>query len=405
MKLLHSADWQLGARFAQFGEHAERLRQARLATLRRALDVARENEVDAFLIAGDLFESNHVDNAVVSAALAAFCDFPDVPVFILPGNHDPHSGPGSVWTRRSFVDAPKHVAVFREAQRLELGGAYLLASPLGQKVSTVDPSLKLDELARDLPPDGVRIGITHGALAIPGKHQPNDFPIDLAAATRAGLDYLAVGHWHEWQVYDQGRLVMPGTPEPDSFDRAASGRVALVEVPERGVIPKVEPVQVAGLNWQALTLDALDGEAGREALGARLEALLPAASTTVLRLCLAGAVSPQALEETRAWLKPRLEPFPICLLVDQTTLVLSEAELQQLHGRHPILAEVLADLDQMAVLFAGSRPGSASPAQAVSFAEAERLLADARIDTASLTTAHFNLARQLLLQKYREVGG
>ena len=51
MKLLHSADWQLGARFAQFGEDAEKLRQARLTTLRRALDTARQRAVQAFVIA------------------------------------------------------------------------------------------------------------------------------------------------------------------------------------------------------------------------------------------------------------------------------------------------------------------------------------------------------------------
>src|SRR5438874_607499 len=78
------------------------------------------------------------------------------------------------------------------------------------------------ELAKAARPDAIKVGITHGALAIPGKFQPNDFPIDPAAASRAGLDYLAIGHWHEWQVYDNGRLVMPGTPECDAFEREES---------------------------------------------------------------------------------------------------------------------------------------------------------------------------------------
>lgn len=57
---VHSADWQLGARFAQFAGTGNRLREARLETLRRTLDFAREREVDALLIAGDLFEDNRV---------------------------------------------------------------------------------------------------------------------------------------------------------------------------------------------------------------------------------------------------------------------------------------------------------------------------------------------------------
>ena len=48
MKFLHSADWQMGARFAQFGECAGNLRQARLTTLRRALEVARQQQAKSY---------------------------------------------------------------------------------------------------------------------------------------------------------------------------------------------------------------------------------------------------------------------------------------------------------------------------------------------------------------------
>ena len=69
MKVLHTADWQLGARFKQFGERAVELREARFTTLRRALEIARDRKVDAFVIAGDLFEDNEVDDAVVKLSL------------------------------------------------------------------------------------------------------------------------------------------------------------------------------------------------------------------------------------------------------------------------------------------------------------------------------------------------
>ena len=49
LRLIHSADWQLGARFAQFGSAAERLRAARLITLGNTLALAVKHEADAFL--------------------------------------------------------------------------------------------------------------------------------------------------------------------------------------------------------------------------------------------------------------------------------------------------------------------------------------------------------------------
>lgn len=124
MKFLHSADWQLGARFAQFGESAGKLRQARLTTLRRALEEARQREAEAFIIAGDLFEHNQVDDSVVGESMDILCAYPDVRVLILPGNHDPHTGPASVWSRRRFGDLPGHITVFREPQKLEVNGSF-----------------------------------------------------------------------------------------------------------------------------------------------------------------------------------------------------------------------------------------------------------------------------------------
>lgn len=56
IRFIHSADWQLGARFSQFGTKAGQLRAARLTTLQKTLALAVSKQCDAFLIAGDLFE-------------------------------------------------------------------------------------------------------------------------------------------------------------------------------------------------------------------------------------------------------------------------------------------------------------------------------------------------------------
>jgi DNA repair exonuclease SbcCD nuclease subunit len=258
MRFLHSADWQLGSRFAQFGDKGTFLREARVLTLQTALDAARSRRVEVFLIAGDLLEDNQVDDRLVTRVLNLFADYPSVRVFILPGNHDPITGPDAVSARAQFAKPPANVHVLTQPDVIDLDGVWLMASPLQQKMSTVDPSLKLLEMARALPRTVPKVGIAHGALAIPGRHQPGDFPIALNAASRAGLDYLAMGHWHNRLAdTDGGRIVMPGTPEPDSFEHERCGYVALVEIAEAGAPPKVEPLRVAALTWRSLTLDLL----------------------------------------------------------------------------------------------------------------------------------------------------
>ena len=411
-RLIHSADWQLGARFAQFGAKASRLREARVATLMRTLELAAKHEADAFLIAGDLFEDNQVDDSLVTATVDLFRAHPALPIYILPGNHDPYTGPESVWQRKAFQNAPANIHVLRESGVTDLGGnTFLLASPLHQKLSTTDPSLKLGELAAGLPPDAIKIGITHGALAIEAKHQPNDFPIALNAATRARLDYLAIGHWHNWLPdTDGGRIVMPGTPEPDRFANDASGHVALVEIASPGKTPRVQPLSVATLTWRALAFDFASAESSRASLSSALGELTPAAARTVLRVTLTGIASPAALAEIRAWLTPALAPFLVGQLRDETRVALTAAELADLQARHPILAQVLADIDRLETFATGTVATSATALSSAPAAhapltlpEANTLLAPAKIDLASLTPELLAQLRQTIFQTLQEV--
>ncbi|MCF3649047.1 metallophosphoesterase family protein [Synoicihabitans lomoniglobus] len=419
-RLLHSADWQLGARFSQFGGKGVRLREARLEALERTLQLAEKHTVDAFLIAGDLFEDNQVEDALVERVLTLFGTHPQLPIYILPGNHDAASGPDSVWQRKAFLNAPAHVHVLREAGVTDLGaGTFLLASPLHQKLSTTDPSLKLVDLAADLPADAIKIGLTHGALAIEAKHQPNDFPIALNAASRAGLDYLAVGHWHNWLPdTDGGRIVMPGSPEPDRFINDASGHVALVEIPGAGQAPQVKRLRVATLDWREILFDFHAAEASRASLAATLAELTPQAAHTVLRVKLTGTATPTAVAELRAWLDTVLTPFLISQLVDKSRIALSAIEQADLQARHPILAQVLADIDRLET-FAGGTVATAESqisnskseiaeleadgVAALQLADAQALLGTAKIALTQLTPEFFAQLRQTVFQTLQEV--
>ncbi len=405
MKFVHSADWQLGARFTRFGAKARDLREARIQTLQKAIDEAQNHRAEMFLIAGDLFADNQVERALVERVLNLFQNAPDLAFFILPGNHDPYTGPGCVWEHAAFKHAPPNVTLLREPKVIEIKGGWLLASPLRQKVSTIDPSLKLAELAKDLPPDCIRIGITHGALAIPGEHQPNDFPVALNAASRAGLDYLALGHWHTHQVCDNGRLIMSGTPEPDDFNQTEAGCVWLVEIETHGATPKLEKIPVATLQWESLELDFVDLDASRQALEAKLDQLRPRAKQTVIRVTLRGTVSPGDLETTQQRLEATLEPFLVWKIQNETYVEFKEAELAELQRQHPLLAMLVKDLMQMEHFCTGVpvRASFDAPA-AIGLSEAQQMLKDAGIQLGELDSEFFRVAYRMLAQKLREAG-
>ncbi|MBE7219322.1 MAG: DNA repair exonuclease [Caulobacteraceae bacterium] len=414
-RFVHSADWQLGARFAQFGATAERLRAQRPLTLRAALVLAHERAADAFLVAGDLFEDNQVADTLVEETLGIFAAFPEVPVYLLPGNHDPASGPGSVWSRRQFRAGalPRNVTVLREASATPVRTrdgreVSLLAAPLHQKVSTVDPSLRLRDLVREQPADRVKIGLTHGALAIPGKHQPNDFPIDPTAATRAGLDYLGIGHWHNWQVYDAGRVVMPGTPEPDAFGQDAAGRVAYVEIDGPQAPLRVEALPVGGLHWACWEYEFSEWDAARAALELHAASLGDALARAVCRVRLTGSAGHGPCAQAKEWLHERFRGALHCQVQDDTRPTLSPGELRALEGEHPILCQVLGDLHQLELLATGQAAADEdlpTPAAALTLADAQTLAAGAKLELASLDASDFLAARELLFGALHDAAG
>lgn len=245
MKFLHTADWQIGMKAAALGEAGARVREERLGAGRRVVAAAREHGAESVLVAGDLFEDNAVDRLLVQRVADILRAFPG-PVFIIPGNHDPLV-PGSVWEHPAWNSAG-NIRVLREATPIDIPGGVLYPCPLFEKNSGRNPAawIPCEDTGQ------IRIGLAHGTVE--GVHQDEpDYPIPRDAAQRAGLDFLALGHWHSFAPYPDPdgavRLAYSGTHEATRFGERNSGNVLVVEIPSAGVPPHITPVHTGGLIW------------------------------------------------------------------------------------------------------------------------------------------------------------
>lgn len=374
MRFIHTADWQMGMRAGHVAEVAERVREARLETAKRIMALAPERGAHFALIAGDLFEDNQVSDLLVHQVLQLLGQAAPIPVYILPGNHD-HLGGGSVYARRAFQDPPGNVHVIREAAPIQVPGtqAVLLPYPISQKRSAEDPTASLPTFEGERL---IRIGVAHGSLRIPGKYQPDDFPIALDAAVRRDLDYLALGHWHSFYQHDS-RTIYPGTPEATGFDEPGSGTVSLVTIERPGAAPIVEQVAVGALRWavreEVLTEPA---ETTVESLRRWIQGL-PQSDHTLVRLRLGGRVTSEAeaaLKDFDAWARAHL----LYLDLDRTGMVpdISHGRLRDLAAAHSLLAGVLDDLaalEDMAGSHGSVRTERTTASNNIQGTEAERL--------------------------------
>lgn len=318
MKILHTADWQIGMRVRQAGSRASDVRSQRIASAAALADVARAHGVDAVFVAGDVFEDNAVDRADVQRVIDACVSF-GVPTYVLPGNHDPLTT-GSVWEHPSWEAAP-NVHVLRSASPIEMRpGVTLYPCPALTAHSSVDPTRWIGDSSAE----GTRIGIAHGTVVDMGLSVDEDcFPIRYDAASRLGLDYIALGHWHSTAPYEGdiagARMAYSGTHEPTRFNERDSGNVLVVEVPGRNAVPKLTRVATGALRWVSLVreiankidVDRLIADLGQ----------IPEPSKTLLELRLSGVLVPEqmpTLEQLSNIVKAR---FPLMARIDQSQLV------------------------------------------------------------------------------------
>lgn len=253
VKVLHTADWQIGKQFSELSDDSDKgalLRAQRLRTVERIAELAAEREVDAVVVAGDVFETNAVSDETLRRTLSALGGFKG-PWLLLPGNHDAALA-DSVWTRLKRLKPPGNVITMTTAapQLVAEHRLAILPAPLCRRHEALDLTAAFDHM--DTPPGAVRLGVAHGSVSnrLPERGESyNEIADD--RAERARLDYLALGDWHGTQEIAP-RTWYAGTPEPDRFRQNDPGNILLVTIEQPGGPPQVERIPVGHYRWHLL---------------------------------------------------------------------------------------------------------------------------------------------------------
>ena len=324
MRFIHTADWQIGKVFKQFGTKEETLRQARLAAIERLGELARTNGVQHILVAGDVYDNEAPNTITLRAPIERMKPFSDIHWHLLPGNHDPHR-PEGVWDRVAQLGLPPHIHVHLTLTPVPLtDGAFLLPAPLLRKSEFDDLTAWMDNAAT--PAGALRIGLAHGAVINFTSEGEATNPVDPTRPTKAKLDYLALGDWH--RTLQIGPAVWyAGTPEPDRAGGQERGTALLVEIPGPGAPASVMPLTTGTYRWLTRTERLSDGNELAD-LDQRLRSEQDL-SRLILRLRLEGTLPLAAHAELQRRLVD-LEAAVFHLDLDLTALVArpTEADLE-----------------------------------------------------------------------------
>ncbi|MBV8178426.1 MAG: exonuclease SbcCD subunit D [Mycobacterium sp.] len=297
MRFVHTADWQLGmTRHFLAGEAQPRYSAARRDVVAGLGSLAAEVGAEFVVVAGDVFEDNQLEPRVISQSLEAVRAI-GIPVYLLPGNHDPLDA-SSVYTSALFkAECPANVTVLDRAGVHEIRpGVQIIAAPWRSKAPTTD--LVTDVLA-GLAADGVtRVLVAHGGVDVLDPDPTKPSLIRLAgledAVARGAVHYVALGDKHSvTEVGGSGRVWYSGSPEVTNYDDVEPdpGHVLVVDLdetdPRRSVT--VEAAKVG--RWRFVTMGRqVDDSRDIADLDLNLD-LMPDKDRTVLRLALIGSLT------------------------------------------------------------------------------------------------------------------
>lgn len=272
IKLLHTADLHLDAPFPSL-DGKEALRQNDfILTFERLLTLAIKNEVDLFVVAGDLFDSPHPSAAVIGRVQAGLKRLSDRGILsvLLPGTHDSTIAADSVYRRTEFpgavvLDRP----VVGEPVSLSVGGQPVHLYGFAYRSFASEGALS--GMARRFV-EGFHIGMLHGSRqgSPEWDYRKKDLPFTFPQLKGWGLDYVALGHYHGFEVLEEdGRIYAcyPGSPEGKRFGENGPRYCALVSIGVDGT--EVTRVAVNSRTLEERTLDLAgceDQESAAEAI-------------------------------------------------------------------------------------------------------------------------------------------
>ncbi|NKI44921.1 exonuclease SbcCD subunit D [Streptomyces physcomitrii] len=240
MRLLHTSDWHLGRSF-----HRVNMLGAQEEFIDHLVEVVRAREVDAVLVAGDVY-----DRAVPPLAAVELFDQAlhrlaalDVPTLMISGNHDSarrlgvaagligragihlRTDPASCEVPVVLSDAHGEVACYG----LPYLEPALVKAEFGAEGTSHEAVLgkAMDRVRADLAgrPPGTRSVVLAHAFVTGGQASESERDITVGgvasvpAAVFDGVDYVALGHLHGSQVLGE-RVRYSGSPLAYSFSEA-----------------------------------------------------------------------------------------------------------------------------------------------------------------------------------------
>ncbi|MCR4436509.1 MAG: DNA repair exonuclease [Clostridiales bacterium] len=247
VKFLHCADLHLDAPFTSLGSDGVKS-SIRRNELKQAfqgiIEAAEREKVDLLLISGDLYNHDYVKKSTINFINDGFHAIAPIKVFIIPGNHDPYVANSSYrsfqWSENVYILTEETPCAVFDSMGICVYGAGLGVSRTnGPAFSHLGP----------VDPDYINILLFHGTVDMNiGQNAYN--PVESKVLSSLGMDYVALGHFHNRKddMGGTGTVYNPGSPDPLGFDEPGEHGFYLGTVTDLGDGKRSKSIRFVRLN-------------------------------------------------------------------------------------------------------------------------------------------------------------
>jgi DNA repair protein SbcD/Mre11 len=257
-KLLISADLHIGRKSSSVPRSTEE--SSAKFTWYRMVEWAVKNQVDAFVLAGDIIDRDNRFFEAIGPIQEGFEKLNNAGIFVMivTGNHDFDVLPDVLKSKEY-----SHVHLLGEngrweskTIRFEKGEMQFLGWSFPKQYVREDPLLLLGSADISLDPNIPAIGILHGDLHV--KNSPYA-PIAMNNLLNKNVDAWVLGHIHKPEIHREGNplVLYPGSPHALSSKEPGSHGPYLLTV-EDTKKAKAEMIPLSPVRYEKLDIDISD---------------------------------------------------------------------------------------------------------------------------------------------------
>lgn len=306
MKLIHCADLHLDSPMESNlpPEKARERKNEILSTFAKLVRVAEDGGVGGILIAGDLFDRDHVTKKTSGYVLDLIRSHPSLRFFYLAGNHDSSN------FLREAEDLPENLYTFDNAWRSYAFGDVVIT---GSEHPDAD-SLRLKE-------GDLNILLLHGQEGSPGDRKENRIPF--AKLKNKHIDYIALGHLHDYrtaQIDSRCTACYSGCLEGRGFDECGEKGYVLLEIANGKLTHRFVPL--ARRRLHAIPCDVTDFSSQLDLEERVLRSVEGIPSADLVKVILRGQCPAESQKDLPHLQQVLAERFYFAKLTDETRLLI-----------------------------------------------------------------------------------